>query len=364
MTSDVTPRRLIGPWRLADLPRLRPNGLRVFSTFICGGGSTMGYKLAGCEVLGGVEIDPEMMSVYKANHRPQLAYLEGVQDFITRVEIDPRLQDLDILDGSPPCSSFSTSGQRHKKWGEAHVFREGQAKQVLDDLFFAFIDLVARLRPRAVIAENVKGLVGGKARGYVSEIFDGFRAAGYGCQLYLLNSVKMGVPQRRERVFFVAVRADVGRRVNLEFNEPVQSLSVREGVKRSVDATAARLLPHVRRGDALLQSADERARPRGGARGSYFGHQLYWPPGPVPTIVSAGPRISIMPMCEQLVDAEIIEAQSFPVDFNFGKAKVQYICGMSVPPYMMQRVALEVARQVFDVAYDARPPALSEEVFA
>lgn len=51
-------------------------GLKVFGTFICGGGSTMGYKLAGFEHLGGVEIDPQVADVYKTNHNPK--YLIGM----------------------------------------------------------------------------------------------------------------------------------------------------------------------------------------------------------------------------------------------------------------------------------------------
>ena len=86
----------------------------VFSCFHCGGGSTMGYKLAGCRVLGGVEIDPAMMAVYRANHHPEHSYLMGVGDFVKIPDADlpAELFDLDILDGSPPCSTFSTSGLR------------------------------------------------------------------------------------------------------------------------------------------------------------------------------------------------------------------------------------------------------------
>ena len=49
-------------WSFKDYPE--KNGLKVFSCFACGGGSTMGYKLAGCEVLGCCEIDPKMNDVY------------------------------------------------------------------------------------------------------------------------------------------------------------------------------------------------------------------------------------------------------------------------------------------------------------
>ena len=94
------------------------------------------------------------------------------------------------------------AGKREKKWGDEHHFREGQVKQRLDDLFFHFIDTAKNLQPKVLIAENVKGLISGAAKGYVKEIFAAMKAAGYLPQLFLLNASCMGVPQRRQRVFF------------------------------------------------------------------------------------------------------------------------------------------------------------------
>ena len=74
----MTLRRFHGPWNLTDLATVPKNGLTAFSCFHCGGGSTMGYKLAGFSMLGGVEIDPEMMAIYRANHKPKHSYLMGV----------------------------------------------------------------------------------------------------------------------------------------------------------------------------------------------------------------------------------------------------------------------------------------------
>ncbi len=216
-----------GPWKLTDLAEVPKNGLKVFSCFHCGGGSTMGYKLAGFDMLGGVEIDPEMMKIYRANHNPKYSYLMGVQDFkkIPDSELPKELFELDVLDGSPPCSSFSMAGSREKKWGKASKFREGQANQVLDDLFFHFIDIAKKLKPKVVVAENVKGLIQGNARGYVKEIFAAFRQAGYSCQLFLLNAAAMGVPQARERTFFIANMVD--RKINLLFKEKVTGILTR-----------------------------------------------------------------------------------------------------------------------------------------
>jgi hypothetical protein len=119
-------------WTMAnDYPP--SNGIKVFSCFACGGGSTMGYKLAGCEVLGCCEIDPKMNELYVANHHPKYNYCEDIREFNKRDDLPPELYDLDILDGSPPCTTFSMAGDREDSWGKKKKFREGQAEQTLDE---------------------------------------------------------------------------------------------------------------------------------------------------------------------------------------------------------------------------------------
>jgi DNA (cytosine-5)-methyltransferase 1 len=195
-------------WKLKDAIFTKDKG-KVFSCFACGGGSTMGYKLSGFDVIGCNEIDPKMMEAYIENHNPKYSFLEAIQTFKLRDDLPKELYELDILDGSPPCSSFSMSGNREKDWGKEKKFREGQAKQVLDDLFFDFIDLAKKLQPKVVVAENVKGLLLGEAKAYVRKIYKSFDEAGYMVQHFLLDASIMGVPQKRERVFFIALRKDL-----------------------------------------------------------------------------------------------------------------------------------------------------------
>jgi DNA (cytosine-5)-methyltransferase 1 len=195
-------------WTLKDAVFTKDKG-KVFSCFSCGGGSTMGYKLAGFDVLGCNEIDPKMMAAYVENHNPKYSFLEPIQNFKLRNDLPEELYNLDILDGSPPCSSFSISGNREADWGKEKKFREGQAEQILDTLFFDFIDLAKKLQPKVVVAENVKGLLQGDAKSYVLKIYEDFDAAGYMVKHFLLDSSTMGVPQKRERVFFLAIRKDI-----------------------------------------------------------------------------------------------------------------------------------------------------------
>ena len=345
-----------GHWKLSDLAEVPKNGLKVFSCFHCGGGSTMGYKLAGYDVIGGVEIDPEMMQLYRLNHNPKHSYLMPIQKFknIPDSELPSELFNLDILDGSPPCSSFSTSGSREKKWNEKSKFREGQANQVLDDLFFHFIDVAQKLKPKVVVAENVKGLVTGNAKGYVKEIFQKLRNAGYDVQLFLLNASRMGVPQVRERTVFIARRSDINfKSLSLDFFENPVSISVatnRDHINNSNLFLTGENLDAwhwcIRNKKPCFASYFESRD--GGLKRKKFNWQISFSSKPAYTIAATGPGRPISDIEPRyFTDHEIIRCQSFPDDYDFCGKNVQYICGMSVPPFMMQRIADQIERQWF-----------------
>jgi DNA (cytosine-5)-methyltransferase 1 len=345
-------RRFHGPWKLTDLATVPKTGLTAFSCFHCGGGSTMGYKLAGFNMLGGVEIDPEMMAIYRANHNPKHSYLMGVQQFneLLLDDLPDELKNLDLLDGSPPCSVFSMAGKREKKWGSEHHFREGQQKQRLDDLFMHFIEVGQRLQPKVIVAENVKGLILGNAKGYVKEIFAAFREAGYDTQLFLFNAARMGVPQARERTFFIARRRDLRwGKLEMKFEEPVTTV-------RQAWAN----LPK-QKGDALPPCyAKIWAKVPPGKAGRDYGstglqvHKINQSQ-PARTAISQSWHTMHDQEPRNLSALELTRIQSFPDDYKYGKPADRhagYVCGMSVPPYMTQRVALEIGRQWFGIEYD------------
>ena len=344
-------------WNLADLQDRPKNGKKVFSCFSCGGGSSMGYKLAGYDLIGNVEIDPAIIELYRKNHHPKYSYLLDVRDFcaIPDDELPPELFDLDILDGSPPCSVFSMAGMRVKDEAEDRgtglsrkkKFREGQKEQRLDDLFFWFIKIAAKLKPRVVIAENVVGLLRGTARGYVNEIIKAFDEAGYIVQLFHLNAAKMGVPQARERVFFICRRKDLFRdaaKLVLDFNEPpISYAQIKTGTGNPVnpDSMAGRLISHRRPGDRDFSDINKRLR---GMPNSGFTMQIVSDHRVCCTITANG-GFYRMTEGTAFTDQDYINAQTFPQDYDFGKQSVQYVCGMSVPPVMMAQISAQIYEQ-------------------
>lgn len=333
-------------WYLSDLKNVKKNGLNVFSCFSCGGGSTMGYKLAGYTVLGNVEIDPKMNKLYVHNHNPKFNYNMDIRKFakLPDSEIPMELFDLDVLDGSPPCSSFSMAGAREKGWGKKKKFREGQKEQTLDDLFFPFIDVVEKLRPKVVIAENVKGMLAGQAKGYVREVINRYKEAGYETQLFLLNSALMGVPQARERVFFVSRRMDLNLpKVKMEFKEkPIPFGEVEANIK---DVLGQPITPSIRK--YFFQTPAGKSLSYAHPKGSFFNFAKVHKDKVCHTVVASDAKILHHKEPFFISDRAIISIQTFPQDYDFMDQKPKYVCGMSVPPLMMKGVASAVAEQIF-----------------
>lgn len=342
MTDQLFPYR----WQLsAGYGRVPSSGLKVFGTFICGGGSTMGFKLAGYTHLGGVEIDPKIAEVYRKNHNPKYLYTEDIRSFIQRDDLPEDLYNLDVLEGSPPCSSFSMSGNRERDWGKEKVFREGQALQRLDDLFFDFIHLCGKLKPKVTTAENVKGLVAGNARAYVREICNAFKDIGYNVQVFILNAASMGVPQKRERVFFICHRKDLDLpKLRLDFRQkPIVFAEIEDQVAD----------PFGKDITETIRFYWEKAKPgqdlgKVHPKGHFFTSFKISRNKVINTIAANNGARYIHYSKPRKISNECLQlCGSFPLDFDFVSVEPQYIIGMSVPPVMMAQIAYQIRLQWF-----------------
>lgn len=340
-------------WTLKNALFTKDKG-KVFSCFACGGGSTMGYKLAGYDVIGCNEIDPRMNEIYVKNHNPKYNFLCDIRDMVKRDDLPDELYHLDILDGSPPCSSFSICGSREDGWGKEKYFREGQTAQVLDTLFFDFIDLAKKLQPKIVVAENVKGLILGDARKYVTRIFHEFENAGYKTVLTLCNSASMGVPQKRERTIFLAVREDLMQKIPTDglWGEPCIDLNFSETEipwKEVNTHVNDRPLPEQKYNLwKLRQDGDidlSRCCERNGENPNKFFNSKFIYDDKVANTIAGKDLCIIFNEGRFRNKEEIVLCSTFPLDYDFGSQKVDYICGMSVPPVMMAQIATRVWEQ-------------------
>lgn len=312
------------------------NGLKVFGTFICGGGSTMGYKLGGYEHLGGVEIDKQVADVYRTNHYPKYLYNEDIREFNKRTDLPTELYSLDILDGSPPCSTFSMAGSREDGWGKKKQFREGQAVQTLDDLVYVYCDTIIKLQPKTFILENVKGIIAGNAKSYSKKIVEKMTQAGYSVQVFLLNAASMGVPQKRERVFFIGSKKDLNfPKLKLEFNE-------RAVVFGEIDGGVIDSKPL---SSGFLK--DWENAKIGCSVGKFHSNQKVNPNEVLNTIASGTYKFHWQ-QPREISNGEFCQCGSYPLDYNFKNIEPKYLIGMSVPPVMTAQIANQMFLQWFE----------------
>jgi len=226
---------------------------------------------------------------------------------------------------------------------------------VLDTLFFDFISLAKRLRPKVVIAENVKGLLLGSAFSYVRGIYNAFNDAGYKLCHTLCDASKMGVPQRRERVFFIAIRNDLFKyipqsqdlfesypKIELSFKEnEIQYGDFCDNDGREIKGKMYNWWLKRKPGDTCMGDAVQREE----NRLAFFSQSYIYKDCVCPTLT--GHEDSLIPFDKPRYTSknEVCCISSFPSDYNFLNEKPHYICGMSVPPIMMAHIANSVYEQ-------------------
>ena len=327
---------------MASVRRMKPNGFKVASTFSGCGGSSLGYRMAGFKVVYANEFVPAARECYKENCHKDTHVDDrdirkvSVKDFLKRAGV--KKGELDLLDGSPPCASFSTSGTRDKGWGEVKKYSD--TEQRTDDLFYEFIRLLKGAQPKTFVAENVSGLVKGKAKGYFLNILRELEDAGYEVQAQVLDAQWLGVPQCRQRLIFVGVRKDLCLRKNVKPAHPkpfAYQYSVRD------------VLPHLvreKRG-GTPENWQRTTRPASTimASGAGLSPTAYLSGGTYVEELKDGKRIQ-----RKFTIPELRKVCSFPPDFKLtGTFEQQWErMGRSVPPLMMRAIATTIRDEILN----------------
>jgi len=193
----------------------------VISTFSGGGGSSIGYKLAGGDVIVANEFVEEAAKTYLTNSPRTKMLTEDIKelngrDFLKLVNF--KKDQLDILDGSPPCSSFSLASMWSKSKKKSSVKKYSDNKKVenIEDLFVEFIRVAEEIKPKVIIAENVPSMMHKGNRHYFDAVIQGFFDIGYYANAKVLDASHFYVPQSRNRCIFIGVRQDVADTINLD----------------------------------------------------------------------------------------------------------------------------------------------------
>jgi DNA (cytosine-5)-methyltransferase 1 len=211
---------------------------RVLDLFSGCGGMSLGFALAGYNLIGGVENDPLAIQSYALNFHSQ----DGDEMYKSRSSArdittthpetlmrewgysDP-VNTVDILIGGPPCPAFARVGRAKLR----EISQHPQAFQLdpRSQLYVPYIEYIKCLRPLVVLMENVPDILNYGGHNLGEEISEILEELGYVCNYTLLNSANYGVPQLRERFFLVGVHTEINHR--FEFPTPTNLVDFPRG---------------------------------------------------------------------------------------------------------------------------------------
>ncbi|MGJ3234827.1 DNA cytosine methyltransferase [Marivirga sp.] len=171
------------------------------------GGFSYGFQQAGFKVILGVDNSEIALKTFEKNHDNSKALLLDLHEesSIDKIVNETENKDIDVIIAGPPCQGFSLTGTRNEN-------------DERNSLFYSVFRLAEKLNPKAIIIENVPGLLnlyGGKAKNEIIRLCNEME---YTCNPKLLFAPDYGVPQIRKRVFFVAMKNNLGK---FEFPEPI-----------------------------------------------------------------------------------------------------------------------------------------------
>lgn len=347
---------------MKEIERIPWNGRKVVSTFSGGGGSCLGYRMAGYHVVYANEFVEEAQKTYRANNPKCFLDTRDIRTVTPDSILDYTgldVGEIDIFDGSPPCCAFSMAGSREAGWGKKRAYSDGKTQRV-DDLFFEYTRLLKGLQPKVFIAENVAGLTVGKAKGYFNTIVKELRGCGYTVQAAMINAMWLGVPQSRKRVIFMGVRNDLG--LSPAFPKPFkeyvtlgEALETVENDPEDVEERKREILKH-RIGEVLKMLPKNPPKPVSGStvmNGSYFNLVRESMFQPCSTICQMHGLPGICSGCHPLEDRkftipELKRITSVPDDFILtGSYQQQWErLGRMVPPLMMKAISETVYEEI------------------
>lgn len=356
----------------------------VISTFAGGGGSSTGYRLAGGKILAINEFVEEARNTYSANYPStpilpdDIKQLTG-QDFLDLVGL--KKGELDLLDGSPPCSAFSVAGSMCRSeggthsdgWGKTKTYSDGKKVENIEDLFFEFIRVAKDIMPKVIVAENVKGLTIGEAKSYYHKITNELEAIGYYVSSKVMNASLHGVGQNRQRVIFICVREDIAEKVGLTFlningifpEESSSKTTFGEAVEGVInDEQEIKMITDKWQASNLYKTTgskmpDDPDKVLTGMDYHPKGHAFNMKRASMrqasPTLTAMGcANITFGGIIHPLINRkltlpELIRLQSLPDDFRLTgewKQKAERI-GRMVPPLMMMQIAESINQHIF-----------------
>ncbi|MGH2324713.1 DNA cytosine methyltransferase [Streptococcus uberis] len=171
--------------------------LKVIDLFSGAGGLSEGFRLAGFEIIGGVDFNKDAVATFNENFKSARGVCANLLD-VSEEEIKNDYADFlkaDIIIGGPPCQGFSSANRYAREEDDER-----------NRLFFEFVKFVDLIHPKAVVIENVRGIITSNNGIAKKRIYEIFEERGYNVTHKIMDASEYGVPQKRLRNFFVITK--------------------------------------------------------------------------------------------------------------------------------------------------------------
>ncbi len=221
----------------AKVLRLASGGQpRVVDLFSGCGGISLGFHRAGFSIAAAVEIDPLAALSHATNFHREAHTFDAHAKARDLTATDPATfcqelglglvdEAVDVLVGGPPCQAYARIGRA--KLGDLAANPEAFKVDPRRNLYLAYLAWVTRLKPLALLMENVPDIMNQSGHNVAVEIVELLEGHGYSARYGLVNTAFYGVPQMRERVFIVAYRKEL--EITPALPEPTRHLELPSG---------------------------------------------------------------------------------------------------------------------------------------
>ncbi|EOU1772734.1 TPA: DNA cytosine methyltransferase [Clostridium perfringens] len=173
------------------------NKPKILDLFCGCGGLSLGFEKAGFEVALALDVWNDAIKTYNKNHSNSVGICKDVHEleneFLKKFSEEENI--VGVI-GGPPCQGYSTVGTRDVNDPRNHLYLE-------------YCRIVEVINPQFFVIENVKGLLTLNKGMFKEDIIERFSRLGYNISFKVLNAADYGVPQNRQRVFFVGIKEDV-----------------------------------------------------------------------------------------------------------------------------------------------------------
>lgn len=321
--------------------------------FAGAGGLALGLEKAGFESKALVEIDKWAVATLRKNRPEWQVIAEDIrkineQKITSYIQLD---SELDLLSGGYPCQAFSYAGKRLG------------LEDTRGTLFYDFAEMLNHLKPKVLLAENVKGLLSHDKGQTLETMLNVFEDMGYVVRYNILNALNYNVAQKRERLIIVGIRKDIHKKIGKDYEFPAQNKKrlylkdILKDVPKSQGTTYSenkkKILNLVPQGGCWRDLPDEIAKEYMGA--SYFlgggktgmARRLSWDEPSLTILCSPSQKQTERCHPDEtrpLTIRESARIQSFPDDWIFeGSVSEQYKqIGNAVPVELGKAIGLSI----------------------